>query len=168
MVDTKNNHPSPWYFRLTGNPDDYSPVADAYEYYMEQHEDASKEINALLKKTEKYDLENAGAKIPGIVGYRYSQLQEIEQILSFLENREKRMLGTQRRKYREHYSRELTDSMVEKFAETDLELLDLAEIRNMFALVRNKFLSLTKQLEYAHFQIISLTKLKIAGVDAAS
>ena len=155
-----------WYAKLTATPDDYSPVADAYDHYMDQYEEATKEVNNLMKRTDKASLQIAGSRIPGIVGFRYAQLQEIEQILSFLENREKRMLGTKRRKFREHYQRELTDSMVEKFAETDPDLLDLVEIRNMFALVRNKYLGLTKQLEYAHFQVGHLTKLE--GMDRAT
>ena len=152
-----------WYSQLTANPEDSSPVADAFDYYMDQYEEAVRETNALLKKGA--FLQEAGRKIPGIMGYRYAQLQEIEQIISFLENREKRLLGVKRRHYREHYNKELTDSMVEKFAETDPDLLDMVEIRNMFALVRNKYLGISKQLESAHFQIGHLTKLAEANLD---
>lgn len=152
-----------WYGALTSNPDDYSPVADAFDHYMEQYEEAVKEADILLKKG-KGLLNDAQLKIAGLWGFRYGQLQEIEQILSFLENREKRVLGVKRRQYREHYQRELTDSMVEKYADSDPELLDLVEIRNMFALVRNKYLGLTKHLEMAHYQIGHATKMVHEGV----
>lgn len=152
-----------WYATLTAAPDDLSPVADAYDYYMEQYHDGFRETNALVKRGER--VEEAAARLPGISGYRFAQLQEIEQIMGFLENREKRLLGIKRRLFREHYNRELTDSMVEKYAETDPDVLDMAEIRNMFALVRNKFLSLTKHHEYLHFQLSNITKLRENGIE---
>lgn len=154
-----------YYSKLVNDPANLSPIVDAYEYYMDQYEEGTKEANALMKRGQ--SLETASIKISGIVGYRYGQLQECEQILSFLENRETRLIGQKRRLYREHYNRELTDSMVEKYSTTDSEVLDLVEIRNMFALVRNKFLGLSKHLEYLHYQISNLTKLRQAGIDTS-
>jgi hypothetical protein len=153
-----------WYLALTSNPDDLSPIADAYDYYMDQYEDGRTEANALVARGNQ--VIDAASRLPGITGYRFAQLQEIEQIMAFMENREKRLLGIKRRQFREHYNRELNDSMVEKYAETDPDVLDLAEIRNMFALVRNKFLALTRHHEYLHFQISNITKLRQADFDA--
>jgi hypothetical protein len=154
---------SEYYSNLTSSPEDLSPVADAYDYYMDQYDTAFKELNALLKRGASLDA--ASREIPGQTGYRMAQLQEIEQIMGFLENREKKVLGEKRRMFREHYNRELSDTMVEKYASTDPDLLELAEIRNMFSLVRNKFLMLSKQLEYAHFQITNLCKMRTAGIE---
>lgn len=156
---------SKWYSKLTSDPDDLSPIADAYDYYMQQYEDGQAEAKALMKRGAR--VEEASARLPGICGHRFAQLQEIEQIMHFLENREKRLIGIKRRLFREHYNRELTDSMVEKYADTDSEVLELAEIRNMFALVRNKFLALTKHHEYLHFQISNITKLRAQGIEDA-
>lgn len=153
-----------WYSRLMAAPDDYGVVIDAYEHYMEQYDEGVAEANEMVKDGPKMAADSA-MKLPGIAGYRYAQLQEIEQIIGFLENREKRLLGAKRRQFREHYARELTDSMVEKYAETDLDLLDLAETRNFFALVRNKFLALTKQHEYLHFQLTNVAKLREKGIE---
>ena len=111
---------------------------------------------------------DASRYIPGIWSHRYAQLQEIEQIFTILENREKRLLGEKRRLYREHYNRDLLDSMVEKYAETDPNVLDLAELRNMFAVVRNKFLALTKYHESLHFQLNNLTELRAKGITNAT
>jgi hypothetical protein len=152
-----------WYSKLTSDPDDLSPIADAYDYYIEQYEQGVHESNALVKRGNR--VEQASTLLPGISGHRFAQLQEIEQIIGFLENREKRLLGAKRRSFREHYNRELTDSMVEKYAETDPDVLDLAEIRNMFALARNKFLSLTKHHEFLHFQLTNITKLREKGIE---
>lgn len=152
-----------WYVKLLGDPDDLSPVTDAYDHYMQQYEAGRAEADSLVRPSNQ--VADAARKLPGEAAYRYAQLQEIEQIMAFLENREKRMIGVKRRKFREHYNRELNDSMVEKYAETDPEVLDLAEIRNMFALVRNKFLALTKHHEYLHFQISNIAKLKDKGIE---
>jgi hypothetical protein len=51
--------------------------------------------------------------------------------------------------------------------EADDEVLALAMIRNRLALIRNKFLAVTKQHEYLHFQLSNLTKLIVAGVNDA-
>jgi len=157
---------TPWYSKLMATPDDYGPIMDAYDHYMEEYEKATIEANDLAKEAQRSPSVVA-LKIPGVASYRWNQLQEIEQILSFLENREKRVLGQQRRHYREHYARELTDSMVEKFSETSTEVLDIAETRNFFALARNKFLGLTKCHEYLHFQLHNVAKLRDAGIDNA-
>lgn len=152
-----------WYGQLRSKPTDLSPITDAYDYYLEQYEKGLAETHALTRRGEK--VENAAMSLPGYSGYRFAQLQEIEQLIGFLENQEKRLLGAKRRLFREHYNRELTDSMVEKYAETDPDLLDLAEIRNMFALVRNKFLSLTKHHENLHFQLSNIIKLRERGIE---
>lgn len=152
-----------WYSRLISDPRDLSPITDAYDYYMEQYEDGVAETNDLVKRGEK--VENAATTLPGFSGFRFAQLQEIEQLLTFMEHQELRLLGTKRRLFREHYNRELTDSMVEKYATTEADVIDLMEIRNMFALVRNKFLALTKHHENLHFQLSNLIKLREKGIE---
>ena len=152
-----------FYNRLIGDPDDFSPVADAVEYYTQQYDEAYEEAKLLVQKGK--PIEQACRTLPGIVAYRYRQLQEIEQIMKFLENREKRLLGIKRRAYRETYHRDLNDATVERYAESDQELLMLAEVRNMLALVRNKFLGLSRQHEYMHFQLTNMTRLRAAGVE---
>jgi hypothetical protein len=142
--------------------DNLAPILEAFDYYMKEYEEAKVEADELMKRGNRLD--EASRRIPGMAGYRFAQLQEIEQLLNFLENRENRLLGVKRRTYKEHYPRIMNDSMIEKYAETDPELLDLAEIRNLFALVRNKFLSITKQHEYIHYQINNLTKLREKGI----
>lgn len=152
-----------WYGMLVGDSSDLAPLTPAYAYYMEQYEDGVAETDALTKRGEK--VEDASLKLPGLSGHRFGQLQEIEQIMAFLENQEKRLLGVKRRLFREHYNRELTDSMVEKYSESDPEILDMAEIRNMFALVRNKFLALTRYHEKLHFQLTNITGLRKQGIE---
>jgi hypothetical protein len=155
-----------WYSQLTANPDDLTPVLDAYEAYMDEYEEGIREANDLSNRGPQGAMDSA-MRLPGIYAYRWAQLQEIEQIIGFLENREKRLLGVKRRHFREHYARDLNDSMVEKYAESDPEVLDLAEIRNMFALVRNKFLALTKQHEILNYQISNVAKLKDKGIEGS-
>jgi hypothetical protein len=154
-----------WYSLLVNDPENFGPVVDAYDYYVEQYEEGRKEADGLMRRGK--SIEAAKMALPGITDYRYNQLQEADQIIGFLQNREKRLLGVNRRRYREHYNRELTDGMVEKYAETDPDLLDIAEIRNNFALVRNKLLALTKHHEVLHFQLLSIGKLRAAGIQGA-
>jgi hypothetical protein len=162
MSLTKKN----WYATLIRNPDDMSPVSEVYDYYTEQYDEGLIEATKMTRRGA--NIADAGLRLPGISVYRYNQLQEIEQIMLFLQNQEKRMLGQKRRLFREHYNRELSDSMVEKYADTDPELLDLMEIRNMLALVRNKFLGLTKQHELLHFQILAHLKLRDKEIEGVT
>ncbi len=153
-----------WYSKLVSAPDDLSPVLDAYDHYMTEYENGKAEANDLVNRGVRGAIDSA-MKLPGIAGHRFVQLQEIEQIMGFLENREKRLMGLKRRQYKEHYKRDLNDSMVERYSESDPDVLDLAEIRNMFSLVRNKFLALTKQHEYLHYQLSNVAKLKDKGIE---
>ncbi len=106
--------------------------------------------------------------LPQVVDQRFCQLQEIEAIMRYLEIREQQKVAERRRHYVEHYNRNLSERMAEKFAMGDDVVVDLALLRNEVALVRNKYVSLTKGLEYLHYQISNITKLRVAGVEDAT
>lgn len=151
-----------WYRRVVQDPDDFSPVLEAIDYFDAQYAQACTEVDVRGRR-----LEEIEKQLPGIVGYRYAQLQELESIMDYLEIREKAVLGTKRRHYLEHYNRALSDRMVEKFAEADQEVIAIAELRNHVAAVRNRFVALSRQHEYLHFQLGNVTKLRVAGIEDA-
>lgn len=149
-----------WYQRITRDPDDLSPVIGAMDHFEGQYLEALDEMNDLrglrLIEVEK--------RFPGIVGYRYGQLEELESIISYLEIREDAIVGAQRRFYVEHYNRKLTDQMVNKFAESHPDVIAIRELRNHVAAVRNKFVALSRQHEYMQYQLGNISKLVSAGV----
>ncbi len=154
-----------WYQRLASNPSDLTPLADAYLHYQAEYEIGVREANELSQRSSLI-IESAST-LPGMWEYRVGQLQEIEQIMGFLENQEKLLLGIKRRHYKEAYNRDLSDNMIEKYASTDIDVVSLAETRNTFSLVRNYFLSLTKQYEALHYQIKNIVALKANGIEGA-
>jgi hypothetical protein len=152
-----------WHSRIVADPDDLSPVVPALAYFDAEYRDACDEMKQLrgLRLTE------AQARLPGIVGYRYEQLAELDAIIAYIEIREDAAIGAQRRFYIEHYNRKLTDAMVTKFAESHPDVIALREIRNRVIAVRNKFLALSKHHEQMHYQLGNITKLWVAGVAEA-
>ena len=151
-----------WYTKIVRDPDDLSPVLEAINYFREQSGEARAEMDMRGMR-----IEEAAKRLPGIVGHRYGQLQELESILDYLEIRENAVIGSKRRHYKEHYNRDLSDRLVEKYAETEADVVALRELRNDVAAVRNQFVAISRQHEYFHFQISNITKLRCAGIEDA-
>ena len=147
---------SGWYNKVKA---DTANIVDAISFYEKELENARKEtyISGLLEKNSR--------EIPGIVAYRFSQLQEIEAILEYLNIEARSVLHKHYRKYLEHYNKVLSSRDADKFAEGEQEYIDMKNIVNEFALVRNKYLALMKGLEAKQFQIGHIAKLRAAGLE---
>jgi hypothetical protein len=141
---------------------DLTVLPDAISYYESELIHAKSEIKILG------NIEKQSASMPGIVEHRYSQLQEIEAILEFL-NIELRKLKSQTfRKYLENYNRALSSREVDKFVEGEEDVVEFEKIINEFALIRNKWLGITKSLEVKQWQLTNIIKLRISGMEDAT
>lgn len=150
-----------WFGEIISNPDDYELLLKAYIHYDDELADARKEI-ALNGS-----LEKASASLPGIVEYRFNQLQEVEAILEHLNIKFNKLKNKKWRHYLEHYNKALSSRDAEKFAESDDEVILVSEFINQIAFIRNKFLGIMKGLDNKSFQINNITRLKCAGLDDA-
>jgi hypothetical protein len=110
-------------------------------------------------------LERASREMPGIVEYRFNQLQEIEAILEHLNIELRKVRSAKFRQFTEHYNRTLSSRDAEKYVDGETEVADMESIINEFALIRNKFIGLTKALDSKQFQINNVTKLRVAGLE---
>lgn len=137
-------------------------MLDAQQYFDAQLIEARKEINV------SGSLERLSATLPGIMEYRFAQLQEVESILELLNIQLKRKRGEKFRYYLEQYNRSLTTRDAEKYADADQDVLDYSEFVNFFAFIRNRYLGITKGLESKGFQINNIVKLRTAGLDDAN
>jgi hypothetical protein len=138
---------------------DLTVLPDAIEYYESELVQAKSEVKITG------NIEKQSASMPGIVEHRYSQLQEIEAILEFL-NIELRKLKSQTfRKYLENYNRSLSSREVDKFVEGEEEVVEFEKIINEFALIRNKWLSISKALEIKQWQLTNIIKLRVSGLE---
>ena len=113
-------------------------------------------------------LEKASREMPGIVEYRFNQLQEIEAILEYLNIELRRLKSQHFRKYLETYQRALSSRDCDRYVEGEADVVDFEKIINEFALLRNKWLGITKSLDQKQWQITNIVKLRVAGMEDAS
>ena len=114
------------------------------------------------------NLERASASMPGVVEHRFNQLQEIEAILNYLNIELRRLRSSYFKKYLENYQRALSSRDVEKYVDGESDVVDYEKIINEFALLRNKWLGITKALDQKQWQITNITKLRVAGMEDAT
>lgn len=148
-----------WYNKVKA---DLSNIVDAIAHFERELEDAKFETSL------KGNLERNSRESPGIVAFRFAQLQEVEAILEHLNIELRRTQRAKYRKYLEHYNKILSSRDAEKFADGEDDVIDMEHIVNEFALVRNKYLALMKGLETKQFQISNITKLRTAGMEDIS
>lgn len=148
-----------WYTKVSQNID---TIVDAVAYYEAELATAKQEVQL------SGNIERAAASMPGIVEHRYNQLQEIEAILEFLNIELRRMRSKFFRKYLENYNRTLSSREVDKFVDGEDDIVNFELIINEFALIRNKWLGISKALDQKQWQITNITKLRVAGIEDAT
>ena len=148
-----------WYTKVS---QDISNIPDAVEFYNNELAEAKRECRIAG------NIERASAAMPGIVEQRFGQLQEIEAILEYLNIELRRLKSQHFRKYLENYQRALSSRDCEKFVEGEADVVDFEKIINEFALLRNKWLGITKALDQKQWQLTNIVKLRVAGMEDAT
>jgi hypothetical protein len=148
-----------WYTKVAK---DISYIPDAVDYFNTELTSARDECRITG------NIERAAASMPGVVEQRFSQLQEIEAILEYLNIELRRLKSQHFRKYLENYQRALSSRDCEKFVEGEADVVDFEKIINEFALLRNKWLGITKALDQKQWQITNIVKLRVAGMEDSS
>ena len=148
-----------WYSEVSRN---VSKIPDAVLYFETELQQARVEVKL------KGNVEKAAAEMPGIVEYRFNQLQEIEAILNYLNIELRRLRSSYFKQYLEHYQRSLSSRDCEKYVDGEADVVDYEKIINEFALIRNKWLGLLKGLDQKQWQITNVVKLRVAGMEDAS
>jgi hypothetical protein len=148
-----------WYSEISK---DISNIPDAAVYFESELMEAKKECKI------SGNVERAAAAMPGVVEHRFGQLQEIEAILEYLNIELRRLKSQHFRKYLENYQRALSSRDCEKYVEGESDVVDFEKIINEFALLRNKWLGITKALDQKQWQITNIVKLRVAGMEDAS
>jgi len=148
-----------WYSKVS---DDLSEIPNAITYFENELIEARKEVqlNGVVEKS--------AAKMPGIIEYRFAQLQEIEAILRHLEIQLRKIRSKWFKKYLEHYQRSLSSRDVEKYVDGESEVITYEDLINEFALLRNKWLAIMKGLDQKQWQITNIVRLRVAGMEDAS
>jgi hypothetical protein len=148
-----------WYTKIAK---DINHIPDAVQHFEDELMSAKSEIKLVG------NLEKSSAALPGVVEHRFGQLQEIEAILEYLNIELRRLKSSHFRKYLENYQKALSSRDCERFVEGESDVVDFEKIINEFALLRNKWLGITKGLDQKQWQITNIVKLRIAGMEDAS
>lgn len=142
---------------------DLAQLPNCVSYYETELDNARNEI-AIKGKA----IERSQSELPGIVEKRFSQLQEIEAILEYVNIKYREIRSTTFKKYLEKYAKDLSSRDADKYCDGDRDVVDMAIIVNEVALLRNKFLALHKGLDQKSYMLGHITRLKCAGLDDAS
>ena len=148
-----------WYSKVSK---DISYIPDAVLYFEAELQAARTDSHIVG------NIERAAANMPGIVELRYGQLQEIEAILEYLNIELRRLKSQHFRKYLENYQRALSSRDCEKYVDGESDVVYFEKIINEFALLRNKWLGITKSLEIKQWQLSNIIKLRVAGMEDAT
>ena len=147
---------SNWYRTVTT---DLSKLPDAIAWYEEQLMEARKEVSL------KGNLEMNSRLMPGVVEFRFNQLQEIEALLEWLNIQLRKKRSETFKKFTEAYNRTLTSRDAEKYVDGDKDVVEWQLLINEFSMVRNKYLGLMKAIDSKQFQINNIVKLRVAGME---
>ena len=147
-----------WYSKVVNN---LGQLPDFLDYYNEVLLEARREssIHGNIEKNLK--------ELPAQTEIRFSQLQEIEAVLNFLNIQLRRIRQTHFKKYLENYARALSTRDAEKYVDGEQDVIDMDKIINEFALLRNQWLGITKGLDQKQWQITNIVKLRVAGMEDA-
>lgn len=148
-----------WYSRVSRN---IGEIPAAIQHFENELQHARTECKLTG------NVEKAAAAMPGIVEYRFNQLQEIEAILEFMNIELRKLRSSFFKKYLENYQRALSSRDVEKYVDGEQDVCDYEKIINEFALMRNKWLGVLKALDQKQWQITNVVKLRVAGMEDAT
>lgn len=151
---------SNWYYKVTA---DLSQITAFIDYYELELESARKELSLKGKSLERH-----AGELPGLVEQRFAQLQEIEAVLEYLNIKLKQERSAEFKKFLEAYNKVLSSRDAEKYVDGVQSIVDTTLLVNEVALLRNKFLGITKGFEAKNFMTGHIIKLRCAGLDDAS
>ncbi len=150
-----------WYRTIVLN-EDISKINDCMDYFEDELKEARTECKI------KGSLEQAAARLPGIFEHRYSQLQEVESILEYLNIELRRIRSKHFRIYKETYNTELADRIIDKYVDGEDDIVAWSKILNSIALIRNQYISITKSLDQKNWLIGHIVRLRTAGIEDAT
>lgn len=151
---------SSWYYTVTS---DLSKIPDFIVHFENELETARRELSLKGKSLERH-----AGELPGLVEQRFSQLQEIEAVLEYLNIKLRKERSAEFKKFLEAYNKSLSSRDAEKYVDGVSSIVDLTLLANEVALLRNKFLGISKGFEAKNFMTGHIIKLRVAGLDDAS
>lgn len=133
---------------------------DAILYYDEEYENATKDLEI------KGSVTNMLSRMPGLIQYRFSQLQDLCAICEYMEVEKNKIISTKFKGYLEGYSKKVISSRdADKFASADPDVENISKKYIAVCLSRDQFMGIYEGLKTKHFQLTNIVKLKSVGID---
>ena len=148
-----------WYSKVVNN---LGQIPDFLDYYNEVLLEARRE------STIHGNIETNLKELPAQTEIRFSQLQEIEAVLNFLNIQLRKIRRKHFKNYLESYARALSTRDAEKYVDGEDEVIDFETLINEVALLRNRWLGIMKGLEAKQWQLGHITRLRTAGMEDVS
>ena len=145
-----------WYTKVT---DDLGNIPDFIAHYESELSTARREVSIYG------NVEKNISGLPGVTEHRFSQLQEVEAVLNFLNIQLKKIRRKHFQKYLEGYNRALTSRDAERYTDGEDEVIEFEVLINEVALLRNKWLGIMKALESKNFMLGHVVRLRTAGME---
>lgn len=133
------------------------------DYFESELETARRDLSLKGKSLERH-----ASELPGMVEQRFAQLQEIEAVLEYLNIKLRQERSVEFKKFLEAYQKSLSSRDAEKYVDGVQSIVDTTLLVNEVALLRNKFLGISKGFEAKNFMTGHIIKLRVAGLDDAS
>lgn len=154
-----------WYHKVTSAGDgDLTPLVAAMAFYSREYEEGVKATRP-ESGTRLWEISRA---LPGHMTFRYEQWQSLNAIHDWLEVREIAMIRKAADDIQRNQARSMTTRDATSLAETSTEVLDMRTLRIEVKLLANKFAGITKGIEFLHYQVGYLTKMREAGIEDAT
>lgn len=148
-----------WYHRVVEN---LSALPDFLDYYRQELAQARHETAI------KGNIERNLAALPGYTETRFSQLQEIEAVLDYLNIQLRKIRQKHFQIYLEKYAKALTSRDAERYADGEEEVVNYEILIGEVALLRNQYLGVIKALESKNFMLGHITRLRTASMEDAT
>lgn len=148
-----------WYTRIAT---DLSVIPDFISHHQVQLDSAKKDVKIWG------NIEKNIAALPGLTEQFFSQLQEIEAVLNFLNIQLRKIRRKHFQKYLEGYQRALTSRDAEKYVDGEDEVVDFEILINEVALIRNMYLGVSKGLDHKSYMLGHIVRLRAAGLEDVS
>ena len=145
-----------WYSKITVN---LSSIPDFIAHYEAELNSARFDVSIKGK------VEKNLADLPGVTEQYFSNLQEIEAVLNYLNIQLRKIRRKHFQKDLENYNRVLASRDAEKYVDGEQEVIDFEMLINEVALLRNRYLGIMKALESKNFMLGHLVRLKAAGME---
>lgn len=148
-----------WYPKVTQN---IGHLPDFIEHYSKELDQARRDcaVAGIVERNV--------SKLPGIFEERFSQLQEIEAVLNYMNIQLRKLRRKHFQKYLEGYNRALSSRDAEKYTDGEDEVVDYETLINEVALLRNKYLGIIKGLDQKSYMLGHIVRLRTAGMEDVS